>query len=108
MDEIIERVVKKGLVGEVSEEETELRSQFHRYNDLGTFGCLKQMAELCQTIMQAYETDETIIFNKRLHKAVRCTDVLFEMIVDAWIEHELKRNDSESPKLTQETQNEAS
>ena len=88
----------KGLVGEISEQESELRSKFQRYNDLGTFGCLKQMAELCETIM----------YNKRLHKAVRCTDVLFEMIVDAWVEHELKRNDSESLKLTQETRNEDS
>ena len=36
------------------------------------------------------------------------TDVVFEMIVDAWVEHELKRNDSESLKLTQETRNEDS
>ena len=98
----------KGLVGEISEQEAELRSKFQRYNDLGPFGCLKQMSELCQTIMQAYETDETIMYNKQLHKAVRCTDVLFEMIVDAWVEHELKRNDSESLKLTQETRNEDS
>ena len=98
----------RGLVGEISEQEEELRSQFKRYDDLGTFGCLKQMAELCQTIMQAYETDETIIFNKVLHKAVKCNDVLFTMIVDAWIEHELKQNDSETLKIDREASNEDS
>ena len=98
----------RGLVGEISEQEEEIRSQFKRYDDLGTFGCLKQMAELCQTIMQAYETDETIIFNKVLHKAVKCNDVLFTMIVDAWIEHELKRKDSTIPKLESGDSNEVS
>ena len=66
------------------------------------------MSELCQTIMQAYETDETIMYNKRLHKAVRCTDVLFEMIVDAWVEHQLKQNDSETLKIDREASNEDS
>ena len=82
-------------------------TKYQRYNEIGgTYKTLEKMAELCTTIMNAYDTDWDLMYDKQLHKAVRSTDVLFELLEDAWIDRKIrlvrKEIESESPELDQE------
>ena len=59
-------------------------TKYQRYNEIGgTYKTLEKMAELCLTIINAYDTDWDLMYDKQLHKAVRATDVLFELLEDA-------------------------
>ena len=51
-------------------------TKYQRYNEIGgTYKTLEKMAELCLTIINAYDTDWDLMYDKQLHKAVRATDV---------------------------------
>lgn len=92
---------------ELSEIKDKLKNEFLRYDEIGgTWKTLQKMANLCQQLLDALNTDPSIITNKKIHKAVKVNDVLFELIEEAWIEHQTNTIreliDSESPELTQE------